>query len=315
MPETSSVLRVGIVGLGPRGQAYADAFSAVPGAVAAAGSHGDGDGSAAWWGFSSAAEIVASTRIDAIVLTDADGARAAERAREALRRGKIVLWPNAPGDGALLLDLDKEANNCGGVLCVPNELRYLPAVDHLRSTVVAGDAGPLLSVYMSWRTREAPLTKPLRRLGLPLLDLLEWCVGGPFARAQVTDGVIDGARGFSAIVLRHQAGLVATIEVAASLPRGFEQADEVLIEVLGESAALRAEPFNQAITIARGVSAPRRVAWHRDAAYPIVEALMTARSGNGEFPGGIQAQRATLGLLDQLRTLGARGEAAVLQPV
>lgn len=314
MPAVDAVLRVGIVGLGPRGQAYANAFSAEPGAVVAAGSNSDVDETGSWWGYATAAEIVASPRIDAIVLTDPDADRGALRAAEALRRGKHVVWPAAPGDAALLKELAASAERSGGLLTVPNELRYLPSLQQLRKTVVSGDAGPLLSAFMAWRTRRSPLGDPLRTLGLPLLDLLLWCVGGSFTRAQVTVGQLDDARSLAALILRHESGLIATIDIAAALPRDYEQADEVVVELLGESAALRAEPFNQAITVVRGGGKRQRIAWHRDAAYPIVDAFMSAHNGAAEYPGAIAGQIGALTLLEQLRVLAADNAAGTLRP-
>lgn len=314
MPAVDSVLRVGIVGLGQRGQAYASAFGAEPGVVVAAGSNSDVDETGSWWGYATAAEIVASPRIDAIVLTDPDADRAALRAAEALRRGKHVVWPAAPGDAALLKGLADDGERFGGLLTVPNELRYLPSIQQLQQTVTSGDAGPLLSAFLAWRTRRSPLRDPLRTHGLPLIDLLLWCLGGSFSRAQVTVGDLDDTRSLAAVILRHESGLIATIEIAAALPRGYEQADEVVVEILGESAALHAEPFNQAITVVRGDGARQRVAWHRDAAYPIVGAFMSARRGVAEYPGTIAGQLGALTLLEQLRALAARNAAGTLQP-
>lgn len=313
MPASDTPLRVGIVGLGPRGQAYAGAFGAEPGVVVAAGSNSDVDETGSWWGYATAAEIVASPRIDAIVLTDPDAGRAAHRAADALRRGKHVVWPAAPGDAALLRGLAVEGERSGGLLTVPNELRYLPSISQLQKTVASGEAGPLLSAFMSWRTRTVPLRDPLRTLGLPLIDLLFWCLGGSFSRAQVTVGEVDDTRSLVAVIIRHESGLIATIEIAAALPRGYEQADEVVVELLGESAALRAEPFNQAITIVRGGGARQRVAWHRDAAYPIVAAIMSARNGGIEYPGAIGAQSSALTLLEQLHVLAAENAAGALR--
>lgn len=314
MPAADTALRVGIVGLGPRGQAYSNAFSSEPDVVVAAGSNSDVDETGSWWGYATAPEIVASPRIDAIVLSDPDADRAAVRAAEALRHGKHVVWPAAPADAALLKGLADDGERSGGLLTVPNELRYLPSIQQLQKTVASGDAGPLLSAFMAWRTRMSPLRDPLRSHGLPLIDLLLWCLGGTFSRAQVTVGELDGSRSFAALILRHETGLIATIEIAAALPRGHEQADEVVVEILGESAALRAEPFNQAITIVPGGGARQRVAWHRDAAYPIVGAFMSARKGAAEYPGTVAGQVGALTLLERLRALAPGNAAGTLQP-
>lgn len=312
MAGAETPLRVGIIGLGPRGDAYANAFRMEPGANVAARSTSDTDTAGNRGDVATAAEIVAAPAVDAIVLTDPDAERASARAREALNRGKLVVWPAAPADRVLLDGLADDAARSGGALSIPNELRYLPSIRRLTESILGGDCGRLLSVFMAWRTRRTTLKDPLRSLGLPLIDLLLWCVEGPYTRGHVTGGEIDEGRGLVEVIVRHESGLVATIEIAAALPQEFELEDDVLIEVLGDTAAVRAEPFNQAITIVRSGGIHQRVAWHRDAAIPIVAELMAARRAGGAYPGLVADQREALELLDRLQALAVHHDAGAL---
>lgn len=171
-----------------------------------------------------------------------------------------------------------------------------------RDTVARGDTGPLLAVFAAWRTRRA-LADPLRELGVPLLDLLRWCLpdAGAIVRAQATRASLFGPdRAAALLILRTAGGLVCTVDLAAALPPAHEQEDEVLIEILGEEAALRAEPYNQAIT----VSAPgerRRTPWHRDAMYPLLDACVGALRAGREPPGAPAEARPALALIEELR--------------
>ncbi len=78
--------------------------------------------------------------------------------------------------------------------------------------------------------------------------------------------------------------------------------------MLGENAALRVDPYNQAITIV-GAAGRSRVAWHRAAAYPLVEEFVAALREGGAPPGPPAELRPTLLLLEELAAAAASGEA------
>ena len=310
-------LRFGLLGLGPRGQALAAAVRECPGVVLAAGAAGDeegaGVGRGTWWGYATPEEVIAAPQIDVVLVANDDPASAHAHARAALAHGKPVLWFGYPAGLAQLDALVATAERHDAPLSLPNELRFLPATRALQSSVGQGDAGPLLSVFAAWRTRRA-LGDPLRELGLPLLDYLRWCLGEEVARAQVTAGPLFGAdRPAALLILRARDGVALTVELAASLPADYEQEDELTIEVLGEAAALRAEPFNQAITVVGGAHRAR-MPWHRHAAYPLVESFVAALREDREPPGSPAELRPTYVLLEQLAAASADGEARALPP-
>ncbi len=248
---------------------------------------------------------------DAIVIAATAPTEALALTRAALAQGKLTLCLRLPSDLAALDDLAALAARHGAGLSLPNGLRYLPATIALREAVARGDTGPLISIFAAWRTSR-PLGDPLGALGPALLDLLGWCVPGPFDRAQVTaDRLFGPERGAAALTLRGQDGLVRTIELAASLPVGHEQEDELLIEVLGEEAALRAEPFNQAITIS-GVRGRTRREWGTATLGPILDAFVAALRAGQEPPDPPSVLRPTLALLGELREAATDGRARVL---
>jgi predicted dehydrogenase len=230
-------------------------------------------------------------------------------ARAALARRLPTLLFAPPSNLADLDALAALAARGGVPLGMPNWLRFLPATRALRDTVGRGEVGPLLSLFAAWRTRR-PLVDPLGELGLPLLDAVQWCVPELEAieRVQVTAAPLFGAdRPVALLILRARSGPVLTIEVAASLPAGHETDDEILIEVLGEGAALRAEPLNQAITVF-GAGERRRVPWHRDAMHPLLEETIAALREGGELPGAPAELRPRLALIEELRSAAEGGE-------
>jgi 1,5-anhydro-D-fructose reductase (1,5-anhydro-D-mannitol-forming) len=255
--------------------------------------------------------LAADAEGDAIVVACASRDEALAQSRAALATGKPTLCLTLPTALTALDELAALAAQHGTVLSLPNELRYLPATAALREAVVRGDTGPIISVFASWHTSQA-LGDPLDVLGPPTLDLLGWCLPGAIERAQVTAGPLFGPeRGAAALTLRGQDGIVRTIELAVALPAGYAQADELLIEVLGEEAALRAEPFNQAITIA-GTQGQWRQEWGAEAIGPILDAFVSAVRAGQEPPDSPAQLRPTLALLAELRAAAADGAARVM---
>jgi predicted dehydrogenase len=220
---------------------------------------------------------------------------------EALRAGKPTLCLALPGDNATLDGLIALADRHGAALSLPNALRYHPATIALRETLQRGEAGPLLSAFLAWRT-SAENGEPLATLGPAALDLLGWLLPAPIVRTQVTRAALFGtAPDTVALLLRDETGLVRTVELITDLPPTLEFDHDLLIEVLGEEAALRAEPFNQAITIA-GAATRRRQDWSVETIAPILADFAAALDANGPLPGPPAELRATLALLDGLET-------------
>ena len=217
---------------------------------------------------------------------------------EALRAGKPTLCLALPGDLATLDATVALAARHGAALSLPNALRYLPATIALRETLLSGAAGPLLSAFLAWRTSDEG-GDPLATLGPAALDLLGWLLPAPIVRTQVTSAALFGAtRDTVALLLRDDTGLVRTVELITGLPPTLEFGHDLLLEVLGEEAALRAEPFNQAITIA-SATARRRQNWGVEMVAPILADFVAALRDAQPLPGPPADLRVTLELLDE----------------
>ncbi|HEX5501030.1 MAG TPA: hypothetical protein VFW96_00325 [Thermomicrobiales bacterium] len=304
-PETAA-LRFGLIGLGPRGQALAAAVNERPGVLLAAGAAVDdeGEGRGTWWGYATPDEVIAARDLDAIVVAAENRGLAIDYARRALERGKAALSLAWPDDLAQFDALVALAARAGVAYSQPNPLRYLPATRALRDAVAAGETGPLLSVFAAWRTRRAPGDDLLHDFGLPLFDYLRWCLDDEIVHAQVMATPLFGPeRPVALLTLRTGKGVVLSVELAAVLPPGYQQEDELLIEALGEAAVLRAAPFNQAVTVV-AATGRSRVPWHRDGADLLVGEFVAALREGAEPPGSPATVRPALALLDALRAAG-----------
>ncbi len=215
---------------------------------------------------------------------------------EALHAGKPTLCLALPGDRATLDATVELAARHGAALSLPNPLRYLPATIALRETLLRGEAGPLLSAFLAWRTGDEG--DPLATLGPAALDLLGWLLPAPIVRTQATSAALFGAtRDTVALLLRDDTGLVRTVELITGLPPTLEFGHDLLLEVLGEEAALRAEPFNQAITIASATTR-RRQEWGVATIAPILADFVAALRDARPLPGPPADLRVTLELLE-----------------
>jgi predicted dehydrogenase len=239
---------------------------------------------------------------EAVVAAGDSVAESLALAREALETGKPTLCLDLPGDLASLEALAELATQRGTVIGFPNALRHLPALAALRETLRRGEAGTLLSVFLAWRVTGRG-GDPLTMLAPAALDLLGWLVPGTVEQWQVTTAPLFGAeRDTALLLLRDGAELVRTVELVTGLSPNLEFGEELLVEVLGEDAALRAEPFNQAITIATRSSRQRRE-WGSEAIGPILAEFVAALDSGATLPGTPDGLRPALALLEGLRAV------------
>lgn len=270
------MVRLAIIGEGERAQGVREAIEAGSGMTAAA-----------------------REEAEAVVAAGETAAETLALAQEALSAGKPSLCLSLPTDLATLDALSAAATRHGAALCLPNALRYLPATIALHETLQRGEAGALLSAFLAWRTT-ASGGAALATLGPAALDLLTWLVPGTLVRSQNTIASLFGTSHDAALLLlRDETGLIRTVELVTGLPPTLEYGAELLIEVLGEDAALRAEPFNQAITIATGADRQRRE-WGTAALGPLLADFVAAVRAGDALPGTPAALRPTLAFLAEL---------------
>lgn len=233
---------------------------------------------------------------------------------DALEAGCHVCCP-APvaGDLSTLDSLILRAADAGVTVYAPSPLRHwLPlATLHERRKIV----GAPISLFAAHRTTRARVDDLFTDLALPLIDLALWLVESEVERVQVmagrlfTDGAADGPdRADTAlIVMRFASGVVATLEVARSLPGDFPQAEELSVEYLGRDAVLRANPTNQAVTVT-GAAGATREDWLPSPAVSIVQTFIeTVRTG-AVAPQSLLDARWVLPVLEKVRLAAATGE-------
>ena len=109
------------------------------------------------------------------------------------------------------------------------------------------------------------------------------------------------------IILRFANGVVATLEVARSLPDDFAQAEEVSVELLGRDAVLRANPTNQAVTVS-GAGGTIREDWLPSPVVSIVGTFVETIRTGATAPQSLLDARWVLPVLEKVRLAAATGE-------
>src|SRR5262249_24558853 len=140
------------------------------------------------------------------------------------------------------------------------------------------NVGTPIALFAAHRTKRSVAGDLFTDLALPLIDLALWLVESEVERVQVmaerlfTPGTDDGPESADTalILLRFANNVVATLEVARSLPDGYSRDEKITVELLGRDAVLRAEPTNQAVTI-MGTADTMREDWLPHPAIAIAE--------------------------------------------
>ena len=166
-----------------------------------------------------------------------------------------------------------------------------------------------------YRTTRAHAGDLFTDLALPLIDLALWLVESEVERVQVmadrlfTGDATDSPENADAalIIMRFANGVVATLEVARSLPDDFPQAEEIAIELLGRDAVLRADPTNQAVTIT-GATGTAREDWLPAPAINIAQTFVETIRTGAVAPQSLLDARWVLPVLEKVRLAAATGE-------
>lgn len=306
MSANEQPLRIAVLGDGPLAGPMLDALtSRTPGAevvaVAAAGSTPD------------SSALTRAMGADAVCIV----APLAERAGhivDALEAGLHVCCP-APvaGDLSTLDSLILRAADAGVTVYAPSPLRHwLPlATLHAQRKGV----GAPISLFAAHRTTRARTGDLFAELALPLIDLALWLVESEVERVQVmaerlftgepTDD-LDGAD-TALIIMRFANGVVATLEVARSLPDDYPQAEEIAVELLGCDAVLRADPTNQVVTVTGGTGTTR-IDWLPSPAVSMAQTFVETVRTSAVAPQSLLDARWVLPVLEKVRLAAATGE-------
>jgi predicted dehydrogenase len=232
----------------------------------------------------------------------------------ALEAGIHVCCP-APvaGDLSTLDSLILRAAETDAIVYAPNPLRHwLPlATLHERRRTI----GAPIALFAAHRTTRAITGDLFTDLALPLIDVALWLVESEVERVQVmaerlfTNGEAEGADSADAalILLRFANGVVATLEVARSLPDAFPQAEEVCVEFLGRDAVLRANPTNQVVTVT-GTAGTVREDWLPAPAVSIAQTFVETIRTGATAPQSLLDARWVLPVLEKVRLAAATGE-------
>ena len=233
---------------------------------------------------------------------------------DALEAGLPVCCPvPVAGDISTLDSLILRAADAGVMVYAPSPLRHwLPLVTmHARRKSV----GAPISLFAAYRTTRAQTGDLFTELALPLIDLALWLVESEVERVQVmanrlfTGEVTDSPDSADAalIIMRFANGVVATLEVARSLPDDFPQSEEIAVELLGRDAVLRADPTNQAVTIT-GAAGTTRADWLPSPVISIAQTFVETIRTGAVAPQSLLDARWVLPVLEKVRLAAATGE-------
>ncbi len=300
--EQRPPLRVGVVGAGAGAGQYFDALEQRVADVEAVPL------------FGVAPDALGAVPLDALIVATATPERAAFVAA-AVGRGIPTCCPlPVTGDLSTLDGLILAATEAGVPVFVPNPLRYWSPLHTLHAR--RRSVGTYSAIWGASRTTRAVAGDIWTDLALPLIDAAWWCAGSEIERVQVMAerlfgatecGDNDHAADAAIMLVRFASGLVATLEVARSLPDTHPQAEELVFELLGWDAILRAVPTNQTVTITNG-SGIAQTNWLPTPAAAIAEAFVSAVRDGTPMAQGLLDARWTLPVLEKVRLAAATGE-------
>lgn len=231
---------------------------------------------------------------------------------DAVTAGVHVCCPvPVAGDLSTLDSLILRGADSGLVVYAANPLRHwlpLRTMFERRKNV-----GAPISLFAASRTTRAITGDIFTDLALPLIDMALWLVEAEVERVQVMAERLFPSAGESAgadsalILMRFANNVVATLEVARSLPDNAAQAGELAVELCGRDAVLRADPANQAVTIS-GPTGTVREDWLPHPAISIVETFVETIRTGAVAPQSLLDARWTLPVLEKVRLAAATGE-------
>lgn len=210
-----------------------------------------------------------------VILADPD--ERAGFARTALEAGCAVV--SLP-----MLDTDQqiEEATADGRLSMISRLHGLPTMARLAADCRRGQPGRRYGIFATQRIprdQVADVDSTLADLVVYVCSLVEQ----PLVSLRSSRGTFNGTSTDAWFLLSRFADeTIATIEVAALLPAGSEPSGDLLVEVTGDDAVLRAAPERQSVMI-HGNEGVRRQAWYAEpAGFLLDEAISVLGRTNPE---------------------------------
>lgn len=331
-----SPVRVGIVGTGTMGAAYAADLTEHPGAEVVAVTSRTGESARQVAGrlgcrvLASAAELVADPDVDAVVVATPDDLHAGI-AVAAARAGKAVLVEKPLTTSAADARAVVEAVRSAGVIAsVLFNHRWVPAYAQAHERVRAGDLGAPVVAYARKNDRIfvptkmidwAERTTPAWFLSSHDIDLVTWLFADAPAEVFATEvhgklrGLgIDTPDAVQAQV-RYAGGAVATFESCWVYPDSFPTMVDSFVEVVGTEGVIHLDRKSEQIEIATtdGYTYPRNLLQRtvhgvsggavRDCLWHFVECVATGR----EPLVTIESAATTTAVLEALHTSARTG--------
>jgi predicted dehydrogenase len=215
----------------------------------------------------------------------------------ALAAGKHVLCPLPVGLTAAELDaIERARRDGGGLLLAPTDLSETMAGRQGLDLVAAGELGALHAIFLAVQGSDS-----LAAQQCEAFDYLLSCTGGALPErlyaAAATDALL--------LTLRFPGDLIATVELNQSLPAGAPR--EVEIDLTGQAAALRIEPYKVAIS----VNGERRL-WHPHPVVAMLERFRGAIERGQAGEDAVARSRKLLTLMEAVRQSLGAGDAVVL---
>lgn len=239
------------------------------------------------------------------VLILGEGARRIDATDAMLRAGRPVVVPGlVEADVAAIARLEALSVAHGVAFLPLGEVTSLSLCAEARHRIAQPEFGRLHSIYASAHVARGVGPAVLRRLRWEMLGLVLAVTEQPVRRVHATPGAMHpeapGAD-VEVILLRFADDLIATIELAACLPRHAtrEEPPEIAFEAIGARRVVRVEPDRPAVCIA-GDDRLDRVAFTDPAIIPMLAALRQALDAPSPAVSGLAQRTArVMGLVDQ----------------